>query len=226
MTNSWRNAWEMGEAGKWKGTHVDCWRNQLEGKMLGSRRKEQRSEGTEVSLYRWRELTSPGTHREVIGKPPRTHREFTGSSSGTHWVHIGSSLEIYRKLIGNLPGIQRVFTRRWNTVERMAKRTGNTRRRHWKCQVNIQENGWVKALETNRATVEQTEGEPTANTRGSRREPAGNLLERMGSARVHNRTNSNVWLKWWGTQGSTRKRTGEATGEQLHYRDVIVFVTH
>lgn len=180
--------------------------------MLGSRRNERRSEWT-VSLEGTHVTgNTPGGDRETTENSSGIHREFIGNSLGTHWKLIGN----YRKLIGNLPGIQRVFT----------KRTGNTRRRHWKCQVNIQENGWVKALETNRATVEQTEGEPTANTRGSRREPAGNLLERMESARVHNRTNRNVWLKWRGTQGSTRKRTGEATGKQLHYRDVIVFVTH
>ena len=68
--------------------------------MLGSRRNERRSEGAKVSLYRWTELTSPGTHREVIEKPPGTYREFTG----VHRELTGYTLEAHRKFIRNSSG--------------------------------------------------------------------------------------------------------------------------
>lgn len=166
---TWRT--HDGTRGKWKGTHVDCWRNELDGKYA-----RQLKERTEKRRTRGISVTSPGTHREVIGN----HRELIGNSPGVHRELTGYTLETHRELTGNPTG----FYPAVKHVDRVAKRTGNTRRRHWKCQVNIQENGWVKALETNRATVERTEREPTANTRGSRRDPAGNLWERMGSARA------------------------------------------
>jgi len=74
--------------------------------MLGSRRNERRSEGAMVSLFCWRELTSPGTHRAVIGKPPGTHR----NSPGVHRELTGYTLEAHRKFIGNLSETHRELT--------------------------------------------------------------------------------------------------------------------